>query len=394
MQQKSARCSQHGGTNVSSTLEREINRVVHGNMTTPDIEAEIVKRALDTCCTVPQRKARTLRLLEKQRFLRRWRGARRLCDKEQLSRQYKSQTAAVKGAVRAYKRRKLEELAGEVEQAVCRGEIRAMCAMVKRSAPGTGTAQSHRVRQKDGSPTWGHDGEITGHRGALVAILGAEPLSLEAEPQLHQAKKWIPPETPVTHKAGDAQWAVAQLSNGKAGPCIRSGGLADQNKFGGAVAVQWKAVRCTACAGSTIGMCACHCCSMDRDCSHSPCSAGGQRHGDRFLTQFKKRHWECEELENHRIAQPHWQGLGTSIRSSTGASSCKGCRPMPIWLAPWRSTRCSSLPGKRVREIHQLEPPSKPPQLSPRRVLCSTWRKHLTPFRGIVCGQRSQMPRS
>ena len=43
-------------------FRREINRVVHSSMATPDIEAEIVKRALDTCCRVPQRDARTLRL--------------------------------------------------------------------------------------------------------------------------------------------------------------------------------------------------------------------------------------------------------------------------------------------------------------------------------------------
>ena len=48
---KRVRCSQYGGA----------NRVVHSSMTTPDIEAEIVERALRTCCTVPQRKARTLR---------------------------------------------------------------------------------------------------------------------------------------------------------------------------------------------------------------------------------------------------------------------------------------------------------------------------------------------
>ena len=52
----------------------------------------------------------------------------------------------------------------------------------------------------------------------------------------------VPLETLVTSKPGDAQWAVAQLSNGKAGPCIRSGGLADHSKFGGAVAEQCKAV--------------------------------------------------------------------------------------------------------------------------------------------------------
>ena len=36
------------------------------------------------------------------------------------------------------------------------------------------------------------------------------------------------------------QWAIAQLSCGKAGLCIR--GPTEQNKFGGAVAEQWKAV--------------------------------------------------------------------------------------------------------------------------------------------------------
>ena len=83
---------------------------------------------------------------------------------------------------------------------------------------------------------------MVARKDALVTIFGAEPLSLEAEPQLPQAKKLIPPKTPVTYKAGDAQWVVAELSHGKAGPCIRSGGPADLNKFGGAVAEQWKAV--------------------------------------------------------------------------------------------------------------------------------------------------------
>ena len=103
-------------------------------MTTRDIEVEIVKRTLNTCCTVQQSKTRTLRLSaeilafveKKQRFLQRWRGARRLCEKEQLSRLYKSQTPVVKGAVRAHTRRKLEEVAGEVEQAVSRGEAKRM----------------------------------------------------------------------------------------------------------------------------------------------------------------------------------------------------------------------------------------------------------------------------
>ena len=42
---------------------------------------------------------------------------------------------------------------------------------------------------------------------------------------------------------------------------------------------------------------------------------------------------------------------------------------MPIWLASLKKhARCNSHPRKLVREIHQLEPPSKPPQLSPCRV--------------------------
>ena len=46
------------------------------------------------------------------------------------------------------------------------------------------------------------------------------------------------------------------------------------------------------------------------------------------------------------------------------------CRPMPVWLPPRKEhARCSGHPGKRVREIHQLESPSKSPQLSPRRFL-------------------------
>ena len=152
-------------------LRREIHRVVQSNLTTPDIEAEIVQRALDTCCTVQQRKARTLRLPaellvlveKKQRFLQRWRGARRLCEKEQLSRLYKSQTAAVKGTVCAYKRRELEDLDGELEHAISRNQVKSTYAMVKRLAP-VQAPPKVTVRQKDGPSTWGHDGEIAAQR--------------------------------------------------------------------------------------------------------------------------------------------------------------------------------------------------------------------------------------
>ena len=231
-------------------LRREINRVVHSNMTTQDIEAEIVKRALDTCCTVPQRakhehfdfRLRFWHLLSiSNAFFNDGAEPRRLCEKEQLSRQYKSQTAVVKCAVRAYKRRKLEDLAGELEQAVSRNQVKSTCAMVKRLAP-VQAPPNVTVRQKDGSPTWSHDGDISARRDALVTIFGAEPLLLEAEPQLLQAKKWILPETPVAYKAGDAQGDSCTIVKWK-GCSVRSERRpADQNKFGGAVAEQWKAV--------------------------------------------------------------------------------------------------------------------------------------------------------
>ena len=143
-------CSLKKGQDAPSTeepmflrLRREINRVVHSSLTTPNIEADIVKRALDTCCTTPQRKARTLRLPaeilalveKKQRFLQRWRGARGLCEKEKLSRLYMFADRSRQRVMRAIKRRKLEDFAGEVEQAVSRGEARTTCAQVKRLAP-------------------------------------------------------------------------------------------------------------------------------------------------------------------------------------------------------------------------------------------------------------------
>ena len=75
-------------------------------------------------------------------------------------------------------------------------------------------------------------------------------------------------------------------------------------------------------------------------------------------------------MENLRVAQPHWQGMGKSIRSSTCASSCKSCRPMPVWLTPQKEhARGTSHPGKRVRKIHQFESPGKSPQLPSRRFL-------------------------
>ena len=119
------------------------------------------------------------------------------------------------------------------------------------------------VREKDGSPTLVHDGEIGARRDVLVTFLGSRGAFFGNRTSASQAKTWTPPETPVKYKAEDAQWAVAQLSSGKAGPCIRSGGPVDRNK----VWTAWSGCRETwldaACAGHPL-------LAMDRGC--------GQRH--------------------------------------------------------------------------------------------------------------------
>ena len=57
-----------------------------------------------------------------------------------------------------------------MEQAVSRGEARATYEMVKRSAPVQAPPRVT-VHQKDGSPKWGHDGEIGARKDALVTLM-------------------------------------------------------------------------------------------------------------------------------------------------------------------------------------------------------------------------------
>ena len=59
--------------------------------------------------------------------------------------------------------------------------------MVKRLAP-VQAPPKVTVRQKDGSPTWSHDNEIAARRETLVTIVGAEPLSLQAEPRFFKPR--------------------------------------------------------------------------------------------------------------------------------------------------------------------------------------------------------------
>ena len=161
----------------------------------------------------------------------------------------------------------------------------------------------------------------------------AEPLSLDTEQQSPQAKPQIPRETHVQYKAENAHWAVAQMSNGKAGPCIRSWDLADQGRYGGAVAELWKAVvgqhahSLLACAQSitdawTETAATVRVPREDKDAEIA------------FLLIQAKALEMQKKLENHCAAQSLWQGLVKSIRSYIGAGSGKGCKPMSIWFTP------------------------------------------------------------
>ena len=189
---------------------------------------------------------------------------------------------------------------------------------------------------------------------------------MEAEPQLHQAKKLIPPETPVAHTAGDAQWAFAQLSNGKAGPCIWSGGPAFKNKFGGAVEEQWKAVvgqrskaPLSACAQAiaaawTETATTCRVPQEDKDAEIEFLPKPGKDNGD-------AKNWRTVALLSY-IGKAWADAPVRTLVPAVG----KVNRSMPVLLTHRKEhARGSSHPEKRVREIHQLETPSKPPQLSP-----------------------------
>ena len=118
-------------------------------MTLQDIEVEIVKRTLDSCCTIPQRNARTLQaeihLLNKSNVFSKD-GAEPVDSVRKNSRFANTKCRPLPSKAQCA-RRKLEDLAGELEQAVYRNLVKSTYAIVKRLVP-------VQARQKDGSPTW------------------------------------------------------------------------------------------------------------------------------------------------------------------------------------------------------------------------------------------------
>ena len=180
------------------------------------------------------------------------------------------------------------------------------------------------------------------------------------------SQKGRPPETPVTYKAGDAQWA----SNGtavkwKSWPVHweRRPSLEERLQSSG---MQW-----------LDSVCRPHCRHLRRSLL---------QHGQRPQPQavfrrrtMRRRLLSCRNQEKslgmRRIGEPSrcsptLATLGHKHQFILLCQQLEGSQVMPNWLAPWKKhERCNSHPRKLVREIHQLEPPSKPPQLS----LCRFW---------------------
>ena len=114
-------------------------------------------------------------------------------------------------------------------------KVKSTCAMVKRpELQSRCPHESQFVRKQD--HRLGTTMVRLMHAETHWSISSVQNRFLWTPNRMPQAKPWIPLETLVHHKADVAQWAVAQLSNGKAGPCTRCGGPADQGRYGGAVA--------------------------------------------------------------------------------------------------------------------------------------------------------------
>ena len=326
-----------------------------------------------------QRKTRTLRLPSdllalverKQRFLRQWRGAYGLREKEQLSRLHVAGRSRQRSSARSQEgetggtcwRSRTCSLPRPGKSNVCN------CQATSVQAPPRVT-----VRQQDGSPTWDHDDEVGARRdAALVAIFGAEPLWLKTAPQLSQAKAWVPPETCHLQSGGRAGGLLrsclverlvrafgveAQMTKTSLEERMRSSGT------------QWlDSVR-----------------RLQYRHVHRPSQQHEQRQRQkaafRKKTKMLRLHScssQAKTLEMQKIGElsrcsatveKAWPKA--SINTSTCACSREGCRPTPVWLAPRKEhASCSSHPGKHAVSS---------------QVSC------LTPFRGIVHGQRSQMP--
>ena len=172
----------------------------------------------------------------------------------------------VKGAVRAYKRRGLADLAGESGAGSC-SQPRATCAMAKRLAPVSAHPRVT-VRHEAGSPTWDHDGEIDARRDALVIIFGEEPLSGYLVRCLYKTRRKTP-----SGQLHDCQ--MERLDR-----AFAAGAL---TKYGGAVAELWKAV---------VGQRA-----RRSHCQHVPSPCVPQEDKDAeiaFLPKASQRHRRCK----------------------------------------------------------------------------------------------------
>ena len=243
--------------------------------------------------------------------------------------------------------------------------------MVKRFSSGPRRRPEVTVRQKDGSPTWGHDGEVGARRDALVTILGAEPLSLETEPQLPQAKAWTPPGKPVKYEAEDAQ--VGSCTAGKWRRLARAFGvevLQIKTSLEERLQSSGKAVVGQS-AQAPLSACAQAIASAWTDIAATGSVPQEDKHGEiAFLPKPGKDIGGCKKLENHQRCS------ATLERLEQKHQFVPGCRPMSVWQKSQAHANLKLAPRDAIailenvfEKIHQLEPPSKSPQLFPRRVL-------------------------
>ena len=190
-------------------------------------------------------------------------------------------------------------------------------------------------------------------------------------------------ETLVTYKAGDVQWAIAQLSMKK---LVRALGVdALQIKTSSEERLQSSAQRAQAPQSA--------CAQVIAAAWLETAATGRVRRRTKTERSLSYPNQETT-LGMRRVGEP-LHCSATLARLGQKHQFVHFCQQLERLQAHANLAR--SLEEAREMQwpskIHQLEPSSKPPQLSPCRVFV-TWRKHSTPSRGIDCGQRSQMPRS
>ena len=142
----------------------------------------------------------------------------------------------------------------------------------------------------------------------------------------------------------------------------------------------------TACTGSTIGMCASHCCNMDRDRSRRMTKT---RRSLSYPNQEKT-------LGMRRIGEP-LRGLATLARLGQKHQFVHLCQQLER-LQDHANLARSLEEAREMQWPCSRDSPTRTTKQASAAVSLQGFLldlgKHSTPSRGIDCGQRSQMPQS